>query len=325
MALVTGGAAGIGRAEAVALAEAGADVAILAHTDLAGAEETARRCRAAGRRTLVVQADVRRSDEVRQAVDEVVRTLGRLDVLVNNAGALGAQLNVPLLELDETTWHLMMDSHLTGTFLCLKHAAPHMVRQRWGRIVNTSSVHGRIGGRPTLGHYGAAKAGVIALTRTAARELGPHGVTVNAISPGYVDTERLGEHAPQGAPGRARQADPGRPHRKARGDRRGRGLPRLRRRRVRERRRPRHPRRPDGVRLSRPSPRHRRSRSCSSRDRSRPSRSRSSSATWATAPPGSAPSSSPARAPASRTSTGSRTSTAPPRPGRSPSGTTTPR
>ncbi len=107
-------------------------MAILAHTDLAGAEETARRCRAAGRRTLVVRADVRRSDEVRHAVDEVVRSLGRLDILVNNAGALGAQLNVPLLELDEATWHLMMDSHLTGTFLCLKHAAPHMVRQRLG-------------------------------------------------------------------------------------------------------------------------------------------------------------------------------------------------
>jgi 3-oxoacyl-[acyl-carrier protein] reductase len=191
VALVTGGAAGIGRAEAIALAEAGVDVAVLGHTDLAGAEETARRCRALGRRAVVVQADVRRSEEVRRAVDAAVQGLGRLDILVNNAGALGAQLNVPLLELDESTWHLMLDSHLTGTFLCIKHAAPHMVRQRWGRVIITSSVHGRIGGRPTLGHYGAAKAGVIALTRTAARELGPHGVTVNAISPGYVETERL--------------------------------------------------------------------------------------------------------------------------------------
>jgi 3-oxoacyl-[acyl-carrier protein] reductase len=196
VALVTGGAAGIGRAECLALGEAGADVAILAHTDVSGAEETARRCRAAGRRALVVRADVRRSDEVRQAVEAVVEGLGRLDILVNNAGALGAHLNVPLLDLDEATWHLMLDSHLTGTFLCLKHAAPHMVRQRWGRVINTSSVHGRIGGRPTLGHYGAAKAGVIALTRTAARELGPHGVTVNAISPGYVATERLGSTLP---------------------------------------------------------------------------------------------------------------------------------
>jgi 3-oxoacyl-[acyl-carrier protein] reductase len=190
VALVTGGAAGIGRAEAVALARAGADVAVLAYTDVSGAEETARRCRAVGRRSVIVRADVRRSDEVRHAVDEVVRALGRLDILVNNAGALGVQLNV-------TTWHLMVDSHLTGTFLCLKHAAPHMVRQRWGRVVNTSSVHGRIGGRPTLGHYGAAKAGVVALTRTAARELGPHGVTVNAVSPGYVDTERLGSTLPR--------------------------------------------------------------------------------------------------------------------------------
>lgn len=197
VALVTGGAAGIGRAEAVALAEAGADVAILAHTDRAGAEETARRCRALGRLAAVVQADVRRSEEVRHAVDEVVQRLGRLDILVNNAGALGSELNVPLLELDETTWHLMLDSHLTGTFLCIKHAAPHMVRRRWGRIVNTSSIHGRIGGRATLGHYGAAKAGVIALTRTAARELGPHGITVNAVAPGYVDTERLAASLPR--------------------------------------------------------------------------------------------------------------------------------
>jgi 3-oxoacyl-[acyl-carrier protein] reductase len=146
---------------------------------------------------VVVQADVRRSEEVRRAVEGVVQELGRLDILVNNAGALGAHLNVPLLELDETTWHLMLDSHLTGTFLCIKHAAPHMVRQRWGRVINTSSIHGRIGGRATLGHYGAAKAGVVALTRTAARELGPHGITVNAISPGYVDTEQLGATLPK--------------------------------------------------------------------------------------------------------------------------------
>jgi 3-oxoacyl-[acyl-carrier protein] reductase len=197
VALVTGGAAGIGRAEAIALAEAGVDVAVLGHRDLAGAEETARRCRARGRRAVVVQADVRRSEEVRRAVEGVVQELGRLDILVNNAGALGAHLNVPLLELDETTWHLMLDSHLTGTFLCIKHAAPHMVRQRWGRVINTSSIHGRIGGRATLGHYGAAKAGVVALTRTAARELGPHGITVNAISPGYVDTEQLGATLPK--------------------------------------------------------------------------------------------------------------------------------
>jgi 3-oxoacyl-[acyl-carrier protein] reductase len=85
----------------------------------------------------------------------------------------------------------MLDSHLTGTFLCIKHAAPHMIARRWGRIVNTSSIHGRVGGRATIGHYGAAKAGVIALTRTAARELGPHGITCNVVSPGFIRTAQL--------------------------------------------------------------------------------------------------------------------------------------
>ena len=77
------------------------------------------------------------------------------------------------------------------SFLCIKHAAPVMIARGWGRIVNTASIHGRVGGRPTLGHYGAAKAGVIALTRTAARELGGHGITVNVVSPGFVNTDQL--------------------------------------------------------------------------------------------------------------------------------------
>jgi NAD(P)-dependent dehydrogenase (short-subunit alcohol dehydrogenase family) len=191
VALVTGGAGGIGRAEAVGLAQAGADVAVVGHVDMAGAEETARRCRAAGARALVVQADVRRSEEVRRIVAEVVAGLGRLDILVNNAGAVRKELNAPLVELPEEAWQAMLDSHLTSTFLCIKHAAPHMVARRWGRIVNTASIHGRVGGRPTLGHYGAAKAGVVALTRTAARELGPHGVTCNVVAPGFVRTGQL--------------------------------------------------------------------------------------------------------------------------------------
>lgn len=191
VALITGGAGGIGRAEALALARAGADIAVLGHSDLAGAEDTARQCRALARRAVVVQGDVRRSDDVRRAVRETVDALGSLDILVNNAGALGGDLNAPLTELSEEAWHLMLDSHLTGTFLCIKHAAPLMTARGWGRIVNTASIHGRIGGRPTLGHYGAAKAGIIALTQTAARELGGAGVTCNVVSPGFVRTPRL--------------------------------------------------------------------------------------------------------------------------------------
>ena len=191
VAVVTGAAAGIGRAEAVALARAGVDVAVVAHTDLAGAEETAQQCRGLGRQALVLRADVRRSEDVRRVAGTVADTFGRLDILVNNAGALGPELNAPLTELQEEVWHLMLDSHLTGTFLCIKYAAPVMVARGWGRIINTASIHGRVGGRATLGHYGAAKAGVIALTRTAARELGGRGVTCNVVSPGFVRTERL--------------------------------------------------------------------------------------------------------------------------------------
>jgi 3-oxoacyl-[acyl-carrier protein] reductase len=198
VAMVTGAGSGLGRAEAVGLAGAGADVAVVGHANMAGAEETAEQCRSAGRRALVLQADVRRSEDVRGAVERVVKELGRLDILVNNAGALGPALNAPIVELSEESWHLMVDSHLTGTFLCIKHAAPHMIARRWGRIVNTTSIHGRVGGRATLGHYGAAKAGVIALTRTAARELGPHGITCNVVSPGFIRTRQLeGTLAPE--------------------------------------------------------------------------------------------------------------------------------
>ncbi len=191
VAVVTGAAGGIGRAEAVAMAAGGFDIVALAHHDVAAAEKTAEECRARGARTIVVTADVGIGDDVRRAMATVDDTFGRLDVLVNNAGTLGGGLNAPIVDLTEQAWHTMIDSHLTGTFLCIKHAAPLMLARRWGRIINTSSVHGRVGGRPTLGHYAAAKAGIIALTRTAARELGGAGVTCNVVSPGYVRTDRL--------------------------------------------------------------------------------------------------------------------------------------
>jgi 3-oxoacyl-[acyl-carrier protein] reductase len=189
--LVTGATTGLGRAEAVALARVGRDVAVHAHRNLEAAEETAAACRAAGARTLVVQGDIRRSDDVQAFVGRVLDAFGRLDILVNNAGRVDPGMNAPLLELAEEHWHRVIDSHLTGSFLCIKHAAPHMVARRWGRIVNTSSIHGRVGGRVSLGHYGAAKAGLVALTRTAARELGPHGITTNVIAPGFIRTPAL--------------------------------------------------------------------------------------------------------------------------------------
>jgi 3-oxoacyl-[acyl-carrier protein] reductase len=197
VALVTGATTGLGRAEALALARAGRDVAVHAHQNRAAAEATAAACRQAGARALVVQGDLTRADDVRRVIGEVIAAAGRLDILVNNAGRIHPDMNAPLLELTEENWNEMLASHLTATFLCIKHAGPHMVARRWGRIVNTSSIHGRVGGRATLGHYGAAKAGVVAITKTAARELGPHGITVNVIAPGFVLTPALEDLLPE--------------------------------------------------------------------------------------------------------------------------------
>jgi 3-oxoacyl-[acyl-carrier protein] reductase len=129
------------------------------------------------------------ASEVRRAVEYTVETFGRLDILVNNAGITRKEMCGPLLDLTEEGWDSVLNSHLRSTFLCIKYAAPHMVRRGWGRIINTSSIHGRVGGRAGFGHYGAAKAGVIGLTHTAARELGPSGITANVIAPGIIGTE----------------------------------------------------------------------------------------------------------------------------------------
>jgi 3-oxoacyl-[acyl-carrier protein] reductase len=191
VAIVTGGSRGLGRAEAEALAAEGCAVAVAAARRVDDAERVAGEIRARGGRALAVQADVTRPADVERLVAATLEAFGRLDVLVNNAGTTGARYNKPLVELPDELWDFMIASHLRSAFLCIKHAAPHMIRQRWGRIVNTSSIHGRVGGRASLGHYGAAKAGVIALTRTAARELGPSGITVNVVCPGFIGTETL--------------------------------------------------------------------------------------------------------------------------------------
>ena len=124
VAVVTGAAAGIGRAEAIALARVGHDIGLTAHADVAGVEETARQCEAFGARTLVTPADIACGEDIRRLVAAVTEAFGRLDVLVNNAGALGADLNRPLVELSEELWHRMLDSHLTGTLDAAPYCPP---------------------------------------------------------------------------------------------------------------------------------------------------------------------------------------------------------
>jgi 3-oxoacyl-[acyl-carrier protein] reductase len=191
VAIVTGSSKGLGRAEAEALAAEGAAVVVVTAKSVTEAEQVVRGLLDKGGRALSVQADVSRADDVQRLVQTTLKTFGRLDILVNNAGTTGPHLNKPLVEMPEELWDFMIGNHLKSAFLCIKYAAPHMIAQGWGRIINTSSIHGRVGGRPSLGHYGAAKAGVIALTMTAARELGPKGVTANVIAPGFIGTGTL--------------------------------------------------------------------------------------------------------------------------------------
>jgi 3-oxoacyl-[acyl-carrier protein] reductase len=191
VAIVTGGGKGLGRAEAEALAAEGAAVVVATAKSMAEADRVARGILERGGRALAIQADATRADDVRRLMETTVQAFGRLDILVNNAGTTGPQYNKPLVDMPEELWDFMVGNHLKSVFLCIKHAAPHMIARGWGRIINTSSIHGRVGGRATLGHYGAAKAGVVALTMTAARELGPKGITANVIAPGFIGTETL--------------------------------------------------------------------------------------------------------------------------------------
>ena len=187
VALVTGAGSGIGRGIAEALARAGADVAVNYRVNAAGAEETARGVREAGRRALQVRADVGVAEEVEAMFAAVDREFGRLDVLVNNAGVGGD--GRPLHEAPVANWERVLRTNLHGPYLCAREAARRMIAQGGGgRIVNISSVHeeacNAVGGGP----YCVAKGGLRNLTRALALELGGHGITVNDVAPGMILT-----------------------------------------------------------------------------------------------------------------------------------------
>lgn len=184
--LVTGAAQGIGKAIALSFAGAGADVAVV-DVKSEAAEATAREVAALGRRSMTQVADVSDVDAVRTAVTAIVAELGRIDVLINNAGI---EKRAPFLEIEPADWRRQLDVNLSGTFYCTQAVAAQMAKQRYGRIVNVSSVAGVIG-PIDLAAYGASKAGVIGLTRAAALDLADHGITVNCIAPGPIETELM--------------------------------------------------------------------------------------------------------------------------------------
>ena len=184
VAVVTGASRGLGRAIALALAAEGADVALAARSrpDL---EETAHIAEKRGVRALVVPTDVRRFDEVEALMREALAHLGRLDVVVNNSGVAKV---TPLAETTPADWQSIIDVNLTGVFHGCRAAAPHLIAQRSGKIVNIASVLGAVG-LPGYAMYAASKGGVIALTRALGVEWARHGVQVNAIAPGWFATD----------------------------------------------------------------------------------------------------------------------------------------
>jgi NAD(P)-dependent dehydrogenase (short-subunit alcohol dehydrogenase family) len=189
-AVVTGSDSGIGRAVAVALAHAGADVGVTYHQDADGAERTAAEVRAAGARAAVRRLDLTDLPAAAAVVDELVADLGGVDVLVNCAGTGSAE---KVLDMDFATWRSVLSVDLDGAFLCSQRAARHMVEAgRGGRIVNITSVHEhapRVGAGP----YCAAKAGLGMLTKVMAVELAEHAITVNSVAPGEISTPMTGQ------------------------------------------------------------------------------------------------------------------------------------
>jgi 3-oxoacyl-[acyl-carrier protein] reductase len=186
VALVTGASSGIGAATAVMLAGCGAGVAIGYHGNRDGAGHTARQIADSGGHALAIHADVRRMDGIRLLVDEAVKALGAIDILVNNAGSLVRRL--PIRELTEEGWDEVLALNLKSAVFCAQAVAPSMITRRRGAIVNLGSIAGHSGGGPGAGPYAAAKAGLVAMTKSLAKELAPHGVRVNAVSPGVIDT-----------------------------------------------------------------------------------------------------------------------------------------
>lgn len=186
VAIVTGGKGGIGRAIALGLAEAGADVAICGRLiedgQLGGVAEEIQQL---GRRSLAIKADVSRKGDVENLVQRVMDELGAIDILVNNAGIM---IKAPLLETTEAAWNEVMDIDLKGFYLCSQAVGRKMVERRKGNIINIASVFG-IRAVASHGAYPIAKAGVIMLTRVLALELGSYGIRVNAIAPGLTKTE----------------------------------------------------------------------------------------------------------------------------------------
>ena len=193
-AIVTGGSRGIGRAVAMRLAKDGMNLVINYRGNSAAAEETERLCRELGAEVLLVQGDVSRAEDCEKLAAQAKETFGRVDVLVNNAGITRDGL---LARMTEEDFRAVLDVNLVGPWNMMKAVNRIMMKQRYGRIVNLSSVTGLMGNMGQT-NYAAAKAGIVGMTKSYAREVANRGITVNAVAPGFIDTD-MTEAMPEGA------------------------------------------------------------------------------------------------------------------------------
>ncbi|WP_314024686.1 3-oxoacyl-[acyl-carrier-protein] reductase [Filifactor alocis] len=185
VALVTGAGGGIGRAIAMQLAKSDMDIAIHYNSNRTKAEETQKLCEEFGAKVHLIQGDISTEETCKEVVEEVIKEFGTIDVLINNAGITKDGLFIRMKEED---FNQVIDTNLKGAFFMSKYAAQVMLKKRYGRIVNITSVVG-IAGNAGQANYSASKAGMIGLTKSLAKELGKKGILVNAVAPGFVDTE----------------------------------------------------------------------------------------------------------------------------------------
>jgi 3-oxoacyl-[acyl-carrier protein] reductase len=186
VALVTGASSGIGAASAALLGDLGAKVALGYYQNQAGADRVHTCITGRGGTSTPIRADLRRADEIRSLVARATDAFGPIDILVNNAGSLVCRQGIA--DITEERWDEILDLNLKSAMLCAQAVAPSMIGRKQGAIVNIVSIAGRNGGGIGAGAYASAKGGLIAFTKSLARELAPHGVRVNAISPGVIDT-----------------------------------------------------------------------------------------------------------------------------------------
>jgi 3-oxoacyl-[acyl-carrier protein] reductase len=195
VAIVTGSGQGIGREIALMLAEQGASI-VISDVNAATAKEVAAEIEAKDRKSIAIPVNVTVAAEVNKLVEQTLSSFGHIDILVNNAGITRDGL---LLRMSEADWDLVLTINLKGAFICTQAVLRHMIRQRWGRIVNIASVVG-LTGNAGQANYAASKAGLIGLAKTTAREVASRGITVNAVAPGFIDTgmtQKLSENVKQ--------------------------------------------------------------------------------------------------------------------------------